>query len=287
MQKCLVTGSRGFIGRHFVKRLRELHYDPVSADDLLFNNSQSTELEELGPLRLFHFAGAVGVSESWAEPARFIESNVFGTARVLELCSRTGGQMVFLSSPIENEDKKSLKVQKNSANPYLLSKRLAEQLCEFFEHSFDVNVVLLRLSNVYGPGQSSRFLIPQLINQLLDHDGVSVQNLSPIRDYVYIDDVIDALTLILDQDASFSGVFNVGTGIGTSVEALVKMLGDIHSRPYQVECQQTKEAEKVLSSIADVSIIKSALNWESKVLLRDGLEKTYIHLKRNKNNLSE
>ena len=286
MRKCLVTGSQGFIGQHFVRRLRELDYDPVPADDLIRSDSRASALEKLGSLKVFHFAGAVGVGESWAEPAWFIESNVLGISRVLEFCSRTGGQLIFPSSPIERSTKVPATTTKNSANPYLLSKRLAEQTCEFFEKSYGLNIVVLRLFNVYGPGQSARFLIPQLIKQLLEHDCVSVQNLSSVRDYIYIDDIIEALTSLLEKSSSFSGVFDIGTGIGTTVQSLITTLGDIHSRPYRIECDQTREPERVASSIADTSMSRSALKWEPRVSLREGLQKTYLHTTKNQKTLS-
>src|SRR5262249_59357336 len=95
-------------------------------------------------------------------------------------------------------------------NPYALSKLLAERICEFYARFYEVPVVTLRLFNVYGPGQDPSFLIPFILEQILDprQPEVRVQDLKPSRDYVYVSDAIEAI--VMPSQPLRPSVFNIG-----------------------------------------------------------------------------
>src|SRR6202011_2766469 len=88
-----------------------------------------------------------------------------------------------------------------ASNPYSHSKLLAEQITRFYQESFGVPVTIVRPFNLYGPGQSEDFLIPTLIRQALaqDSNAIVVADLTPKRDYIYIDDVVDLLVRLGEQ----------------------------------------------------------------------------------------
>jgi nucleoside-diphosphate-sugar epimerase len=280
MRQCIVTGGSGFIGQHLFRRLCEAGAKVTLVNDLFQDIDQSDKLASAGPYEVFHLAGRVGVQSSWQEPTGFIETNVCGTAHVLEFCRKSNSLLRFFSSPKSFESsfqKTKVESASHAANPYLFSKDLAEQACQFFAMQYDVEVLVVRLFNVYGPGQSARFLIPMLIEQLITRDKIVVENYESVRDYIYIDDVVDAL-MMLDGRTEVSGALNLGTGVGTSVIEIIEALKEIHPRTFETECKPGGKDEEIPVSIADITNTKRVLAWKPTTTLMDGLKKTYRHV---------
>ena len=110
-----------------------------------------------------------------------------------------------------------------TSNPYALSKKISEDLCKFYSENFGVRITILRPFNVYGVGQSDKFLIPSLINQILNGTTISIKDLEPKRDYVYISDLIDSIIKCLSLDNKFE-IFNIGSGISYSVKEIINII---------------------------------------------------------------
>lgn len=270
----LVTGASGFVGRHLANRLEALGKTVIRA-----SRGQGIDLtKDLLPLdgvgHVFHAAARTGVPNSWEDPLQFIEANTLGTVRVLDQCRRHGCGVTFLSAyvygipqrvPIKETDPIDVN------NPYALSKHLAEQACAFFAKAYKVNVVSLRLFNLYGPGQNPSFLIPFIIEQLMDpaREKIEVMDLQPSRDYIYIVDAIDAI--LMSTQATSGSVFNVGSGDAHSVEDVIKLICAAAGidKPY-VGKSQRRQNEIDLTK-ADVSALYEAVGWKPKTTLSSGL----------------
>ena len=282
MRRILITGSSGFIGQYLRRRFEESGLEIFLVHDLFSDKVQSENLKKKGPFEVFHLASLVGVENSWSCPGDFINTNAGGTARVLDFCRETDSVLRFFSSPdtalfnnIHTDDGK-----KNLANPYLFSKHLADRICYFFSDYYGVDTVILRLFNVYGPGQSTKFLIPMMIKQLLEENKIYVKNLHSIRDYIFIDDVVDAIMKIHNMP-DISGEIILGTGIGTSVEDVISEIGKVHPFSFETKCIPSENEEKIVSSIADVEQTEKILNWKSNVSLFEGIKRTYEKMNRD------
>jgi len=222
----LVTGSDGFIGERLVTSLRSNKYGVHTFDkrdgDI---SSCSLQFEKLD--HVIHLASLVSVPMSWKEPSAYYRTNFLGTVNVLELCRRLNCSITFISSYVYGTPE-YLPVDElhpvQPASPYNHSKFLAEEACRYYASAFGIPVVVFRPGNIFGPGQHPDFLIPSIVRQLFDPDvdKITVSDLRPRRDFLYIDDLIDALIRTIDQKGF--NLYNIGSGISFSVEEIVSII---------------------------------------------------------------
>ena len=281
MKRILITGSNGFIGKNLAKRIQQLNYTVFLHDLDVGDITVKNCLDQYIPKNIthvFHLAGKIFVPESWKNPYSFYNVNFSGTLNVLEFCRKTNASIILLSSypygkpeylPID--EKHRLKAY----NPYGHSKLLAEDLCRYYSDMFDLHRFIFRVFNVYGPGQSPTFLIAEIIEKIrnVNESIVEVMDLRPRRDFVYIEDVIDALTLAIDGKP---GIYNVGSGASISVKEIIEYLLKLDSshKPF---CElNSPRPNEVLDLFADIRLIKKELGWRPKTKILDGLKQFLI-----------
>lgn len=273
--KVLVTGADGFIGKRLVRKLR---LDGQTVITHCLDNGEITDfcLNDISVDWVVHLAARTYVPQSWEEPYEFYRVNVLGTANILEYCRRTGSGITFLSTYVYGLPEK-VPISENHPiapnTPYNHSKVLAESLVEFYNNKFQIDCVILRPFNIYGAGQNNQFLIPLILQQLIDEtiEKVIVQDLSPRRDYLYIDDLIDAIVLTIERKGF--AIYNIGSGLSYSVEEIIKiaMKASAINKPY-CEIGQRRQGE-IDDLFADITLIKKDLNWRPKVNFHDGIIK--------------
>lgn len=276
--KILVTGGNGFIGSHVVHYLRQKGYRveaPSSRAINVLRKEDWVHLREEDIQHVVHLAGKTFVPDSWKEPEEFFRVNTMGILQVLDLCRNRQIGMTYISAYVYGEAgnepiSETAPVKPN--NVYAKSKYMTEELCEFFCEYFNVDITTLRLFNVYGPGQDGRFLIPSVINQVLDNDKdtIVVQNLIPKRDYVHVYDVCRVIELSIQNTRNYH-VFNVGSGESYSVEEIVNLIQeDAHTKKKVNSLHLTRKNE-LSNVIADIGKIEREWGWKPKISLRDGL----------------
>lgn len=279
-ENILVTGSKGFIGKKLISKLKNTYnifeFSYSLGDDILDEKKFEKFLDEKIDI-VFHLAGKTFVPGSWNNPNAFYETNVMGTQKVLDFCSKAKAKIVYLSSYCYGEpeylpidEKHPVKLQ----NPYAHSKYLAESLCEFYSKEMGVKSILLRLFNVYGESQKEDFLIPRIIKQAKQNNMVTVQDLRPKRDYVYIDDVIDACIKCIEFDNFKDNVevFNIGSGESYSVEEVIKMIQNFTGNNFKYESTNQFRHNEIMNTIADISKAEQKLYWKPKISFEQGLE---------------
>lgn len=273
-KRVILTGASGFVGRHLLARLEQLGatvVTPPRTDD--FNLIDEDCFRERVDY-VFHLAGRIGVVDSWQQPIDFLEVNALGTARVLERCRKWGCAMTMVSAYIYGVPER-LPISETHPiapnNPYAFSKRLAEQICVFYAQFFGVKIVTLRLFNIYGPRQSTNFLIPRIVSQTIDPDcaEIVVQDLSPRRDYLFITDAVEAI--VASIRAQPGTIFNVGSGFSHSVEEVIKAAEAAAgvAKPYRES--GIRRAHDIEDVVADISAIERELGWRPRVSLDHGL----------------
>jgi len=276
MIEALVTGSKGFIGRALVGRLRESGCSVLAAGRDEGDVALSATWDALPPARyVFHLAARSYVPDSWQDPAGFMHTNVTGTQRALDYCRRHGARLVFASAylygiparlPIAESDA----VHPN--NPYALSKHLAEQLCAFHAAQFGTPVTVIRPFNVYGPGQREEFLIPHIIRQVRAGQEIRLQDLAPKRDYVYVADVAEAFVQSM-QLAAGHHVVNIGSGASYSVLELVRMIQQAAGTDLPVVSAASPRQQEIPDVRADISRAAELLGWTPRHALAEGIAK--------------
>ena len=278
MKSVLVTGADGFLGHHILRDLTGHGFDVLPKRRTDGDVTRSTTWDKFPASDfLVHLAGLTFVPASWENPTDFVQSNSVSTSHALDFCRKNKTKMIFLSTylyssklstPIKETD------EIDPANPYALSKFLGEQLCSFYAKQFGVEVIILRPFNVFGSGQNSRFLIPSIISQATKSDEISVLDIRPARDYVFIEDLVDAVHKSITSDLRF-GIINVGTGVASTVEQLIFSLADVIGRELTIKSSNQERFGEINSTQADISQAKLLLGWQPKWSLSQGLREVW------------
>ena len=270
----LVTGSDGFVGINLVNELKKQGYI-VYTFDKNDGDIAETVLDFQNIEHVFHLAALTFVPASWENPADFYRTNVMGTNQVLELCRKTNCSLTYLSSYVYGIPEYFPIDEKHSIipnTPYNHSKLLGEELCKFYNKNFGVDVTIFRPFNIYGIGQNKNFLIPTIVSQVLDKETteIKVQNLSPKRDFLYIDDFISALIKTIELKEF--NTFNIGSGKSYSVNEIINFALEISNEQKTIIETVKNRINEVNDVVSDISLIKKILDWEPKFDMKKGLE---------------
>ena len=285
-EKVVVTGSSGYLGRSLVGHLQDRSINVLPCTratiDIRSFSTLAEKAEYQNVSHLYHLAGVTGVKESWRDPTEFYAVNVLGTQQALEFCRRTQAKFIYASTFVHGS-KECSPVAENAVvepvNPYSHSKWLGEEICRHYADKFDVKYVIARLFNVYGSTQSTSFLIPRIIEQAeSDSNEIVVHGLTPLRDYVYIDDVAK-LVHMLGQMEHNNFTVNIGTGIGTSVRQVIDHVQDIWGTTKVVIDKGLIRPNEINAAIADTTKFVHLFGRFTFIDIVEGLKK--IHTGRN------
>ena len=304
MDNVLVTGGAGFIGSNLVKRLLELGKSVVVVDNLssgkienigpfiekgaLFYEHDVTDEEMLKrifllhkPKIVFHLAAQASVSKSVREPDFDAKVNIFGSLNLLKLSVEYGVEKFIFSSTggaIYGDDVETPTPETtcpSPISPYGIAKLSTEKYVGFFGKEKGLRYTCLRYGNVYGPRQDpygEAGVVAIFTERMLKGEDVTINGDGEyIRDYVYVEDVVEANISAMERGNG--EVINIGTGIGTSVNELFGILRDITGYEKDPIYGPPRPGD-LRRSVLDWRRAKEVLNWEPKVSLREGLERT-------------
>lgn len=270
-----VTGSSGFIGEKLVSKLLESGHDVIKLD--LSEGIDILNWDELKKIKRFdvlvHLAAMSFVPLSYEKPREFYHLNINGVINGLELCRLNYAKFVFASSYVYGKPK-YLPIDEDHPlegfNPYAETKILGEKICENYFKYFKVPSIILRPFNVYGQGQNENFLISLILEQA--NTGIlKLNDPKPKRDYVFIDDVANAFYKAVEYKRRDFETFNVGTGISYSVKEVTELVNKIYSNKLKVSFSNKQRNSEVLDTVADITKIKTVLNWHPTFSLKEGL----------------
>jgi UDP-glucose 4-epimerase len=277
-RRVAVTGSNGFIGKKLVEHLIHAGNEVVEVSRQngrdIYKWSTIKDIEKCDVI--VHLAARTYVPDSFEEPREFHLQNIAMTGNAAELAHQWGAKMIYMSSYLYGSPLYTPIDEKHPVdphNPYAHSKYLSELLCQSYAKDFKIPVVSLRLFNVYGPGQNSNFIIPNILNQVLAGESVTLKDPRPRRDYIHINDVCSAILAAIEWESESNfEVFNLGTGVSTSVEELIALMQEIS--PSGFDCTFTNEYRpgEVLDATADIQKARNVLGWNPQVDLRTGLK---------------
>ncbi|MGZ4870219.1 MAG: GDP-mannose 4,6-dehydratase, partial [Halobacteriota archaeon] len=212
-------------------------------------------------------------------PCQTFETNTAGTVAVLEAIRRSSSveKLVFVSTAHVYGTPEYLPVDEGhpvrAKEPYAASKLAAETFVSAYSSAYGIPIVIARLFNAYGPRQHPDFVVPSIVKQALTQDSLTMGNLTPTRDFTYVDDIVEAFLRLADSGA---GIYNVASGVEVSIEVLVARVSEILGRRITVTSQRAQRRSagvEIERMWADISRIK-ALGWEPHVGLTEGLTKT-------------
>ncbi len=225
-------------------------------------------------------AGIAQAGECEKNPEKAFESHVLLTLRVLEFCRQNKiGKFVYPSSGLVYGDYRRRPVTEetspSSQNIYTASKLSAEALIMGYSKSYEIPCIIVRLGNVYGPGGHEDTVVSTIINQIRAGQRIVVRDLTPIRDFIYINDAIEGLIrLLISSDKQECPIVNLSTGIGTSVFNLVKTASRL-SPIFFGDVQTNSDSDLPNSTlILDNTLLKKLTGWEPRYSLSEGLSLT-------------
>jgi GDP-4-dehydro-6-deoxy-D-mannose reductase len=279
MANIVVTGASGFIGQALCRSLRRRDHELVALSSRDGHIADPRVFSRIGEARhVFHLAGRTFVPDSWKDPLEFLNVNVLGTTNVLEFCRAQGASLTFVSAYLYGVPER-LPIPEACVprpnNPYALSKHLAEQACEFYAAQHGMNITVVRPFNIFGPGQKPHFLIPRIVNQVKERQTIRVKDLTPRRDYIYIDDIVDALVKTLDAPGGYN-VFNVGSGVSLSVRELIAVIQAVAGTELPVVSEGLARQNEIDDVYADIGRARALLGWVPNVTFRQGIERMIV-----------
>lgn len=270
----LVTGATGFIGKHLVERLVSDGHQVFPMDSSRGDIAEPAVWRDFPKAEMVvHLAARTFVPESWADSDGYLQANFMGTVQALEFCRQRGAHLVFLSSYMYGEPE-YLPIPETAPlavkNPYAFSKMVAEKACQFYMDTFGLKITVLRPFNAYGLGQSATFLVPSIINQALAGGSIRVLDLAPKRDYIYVKDLVAAISDVIRTNVS-GGILNIGSGVSYSVAELIKEVQRVLGTSLTVESAGERRPGEILDTVADITAARKTLGWSPKYSLREGL----------------
>ena len=272
----LVTGASGFIGKKLLNALKDRGEKVIGLTSKDLDVTDINAWDNLPKAKyVYHLAGKSFVPDSWSIKSKILETNILGTRNALNYCKQNGAKLIFASSYIYGVPD-SLPINEKCIpkpnNPYALSKYISEKLCKFSVTYENIEVTVLRIFNVYGPGQNNNFLIPTIINQLKMKQEIIVKSTAPRRDFIYVDDVVNAFLLSQKNLPGFN-VFNIGSGKSFSVKNLVSIIQNIKKTKLPLTSLEELRVNEIPNVVADISEAKKKLGWEPNYSLEEGLKK--------------
>jgi UDP-glucose 4-epimerase len=295
--RAVVTGGAGFIGSHVAVALLARGDDVTVVDDLSNGKRENVPdgarlvvadirdgglgpvFEKARPEVVFHLAAQVDVRVSVERPAHDASVNVIGTVAVLEAARAVGAQVVFSSTGGaiygECDGPAPESAERRPLAPYGVSKLAGEEYLAAYNRLYETSNVSLRYGNVYGPRQDPHgeagvvaiFLGALAKGQAPRIFGDGLQT----RDYTYAGDVARAS---LAAAGHAGGVFNVGTGLETSVVELYELCRTVSGSPLEAVEAPARLGE-LQRSVLDVSLAERELGWRAEVPLEEGLRLTW------------
>jgi len=299
-RKILVTGGAGFVGSVLVRRLLTAGAQVTVLDDLFTGRRDSipegvefiegsvtdaalvNEVVKRHTL-IFHLA-ARNIIASTANPRDDFATNIGGTLNVL-LAAREAGveRVVYTSSASVYGNPRSIPINEEDGlatlSPYSVSKLAGENYCLAFYESYGLPVSVVRYSNVFGPFQTpenpycgvvSKFLIAVYAGRPLAIHGDGGQT----RDFTFVEDAVEATVLVATHPRAEGEVFNVGTGIETSVNDLADAIGRVTGRPVVRQQIDRRDVDNIRRRVVNIEKIRRMLRWSPQVTLDRGLEQT-------------
>lgn len=289
-----ITGGEGFIGSRFVE-ITKKHKAAVTK---LNRNTMNGELLlNANTDFIVHLAGQKSIGIASKQPLETLEAEFRMAISLLEaarLMQNPPLKILLVSSVgVYDGEGKVSESDRNFVNSiYTASKMNIENLGRAYAKEYGLPIVIARLSNVYGPGQTKEALIPSIIGQMnrnISESGkIMLGNIKSVRDFIFIDDVVEGFIRLLLRPTSSGEVFNVSTGIGHSVKEIVSILSAYLDYCGMINIEQTRvRPNERQSLVASNELIKSKTDWRPQYNLKEGLAKTvsyYAKIKRLEEN---
>jgi UDP-glucose 4-epimerase len=299
--RSVVIGANGFIGSHLVDSLVAAGHDVTAFDR--FRGSEPTFLaRDVRIIRgeflsrtdldaavqhqdlVFHFLSTTNPATAESDPTLDIRTNVAQTVELLESCVQAGTKRLYFASTggaIYGPQGLAEYTEHDPAepvSPYAIGKLTIENYLRYFRVMHGLQSTVLRISNPYGTRQhptKRQGLIPIVLRQILNHQPVvRFGDGSMVRDYLYVNDLVAMIQRMVDAPAIEHDVYNLGSGVGFSVEEVLDTVRRVTGRDFEVE-ERAVPATFVDRVVLDTSRFAGEFGEIALTPLADGIRATY------------
>lgn len=308
-KEVLVTGATGFIGSHLTRRLLN---EGAKVHILIREDSNISRLEDIAgliniwrgdisdygavnlcikharPEIVFHLAANRNVAREISLVDTMIETNLKGTAYLIKALVEENSPLTCFINAGSSEEYGNGEIPFNETqreipvSPYSASKVASTYFCQMFQRSFGIPIVTLRPFLTYGPGQVNDMFIPSLIRHCIRKEDFRMTSGEQTRDFIFINDVIEAFLLAASTPEAIGKIFNIGSGIEYSIKEVAEMILDMTGSPIKLFFDSlNKRPGEANHFFCDNKKAKELLGWSPKIGLTEGLNKTIEWYKLN------
>lgn len=310
--RILVTGGAGFIGNNLVRKLLAQQV----ANIVIMDNQSSgmavflpddpritfvgMDIDKMDKLNfvinqhefdyVFHLAAHFANQNSVDHPFSDIQTNIVGTVSLLEILKfhKSLKKFVYASSSCVYGTAEQMNEQAYiypSETPYSINKFTAELYTQYYAHLFHVPTVSIRIFNTYGPYEMAgkyRNVIPNFIEKALNGEDLIITGTGKeTRDFTFVEDLIDLMLTAALSPSKEGEIFNGGTGQKTEIKAMAEIIKSVTSSSSNIIFKPARNWDKVKDRVSDLSMSQKVLNYQPKVNIQEGLEKTIKWYKDN------
>lgn len=305
--KILVTGAAGFIGSHLCDSLLEDGHIVYGIDNLSTGyktaithllshpNFEFIHHDVIEPITLlvdqiYSLASPASPIQYAKNPVFTIKTNVLGSINMLELALKNKAKILLTSTsevygdPLEHPQKETYRGNVDPTGPrscYDESKRLLETLAFDYNRNYNVDIRVIRFFNVFGPRLNSGDgrVISNFICQALKNEPITVYGDGrQTRSFMFIDDAINGLKLMMDNDKNFLGPVNLGNPVEFTIHELAEIIIRLTNSQSKIIYKDLPQDDPKQRK-PDISLAKKRLNWEPMIQLETGLLKTIQYFK--------
>jgi GDP-mannose 4,6-dehydratase len=317
--RVLITGVLGFIGSHLANRLVEngdevyglvrrvasrnldvlgnaLKDVTLVSGDITDYASTRNALKSANPSVVFHLAALSPVRDSFERPFEYLQANFQGTMNIahalIELPDPKTRKLIAASTAevygIQGEQplKESLPLRPSS--PYAVTKAAGDMYLQMMFNSFDLHGTVMRPTNSYGRKFEKTFMVEYLVTKMLKGETIYIGAPDSVRDYMYVDDHVNAYVLVAKKPKANGQTYNAGTGLGVTNRELAEMIakkigydiGKIKFGSYPPGYPLRPLVSDQPYLVLDPAKIKKEIGWAPKVELSEGLDKVIAYFKK-------
>ena len=312
MEKILVTGGAGFIGSHLCKSLLDDGYQVVCLDSLITGNKKNIEglltnsnfefleldvtkpndqIKNTSVNYIFHLASPASPIDYQNLPEETLLVNSLGTLNMLNLSKETNAKILIASTseiygdPLEHPQKETYWGNANSFGPrscYDESKRFAEAATYVFLQKHGIDVRIVRIFNTYGPNmqKDDGRVVSNFINWAISGEDIKIDgDGSQTRSFCYVTDLVDGIKKAMFTEETKGQIFNLGNPEEYKIKELAEKIIELLNSKSKVTFSGSFRPDDPMQRCPDITKARDVLNWEPKVKLTEGLQKTIEYYK--------
>jgi UDP-glucose 4-epimerase len=292
--KILILGSEGFVGNNLVNGLSKNH-EIFCADMINDSPHQNytqfdvtdyqSVLKTVKEVDIVINLVAHSLVSSIEGPTRNAQVNIIGLLNILEACKNNNiKKIIFTSASSLVGEPQTFRVDENhNAIPktaYGITKLTSEHYLRLYSELYGLDYVIFRFFNIYGPHQKNG-LIPTLYNRILNNQPLTIFGEGDqVRDYVFIEDIVNFFEKACISNIAKNSIFNMGTGNGTTIKEIINFLTKILQINPKIEFKPIRPGE-IGNFVANTDLLKKTFNSIPNTLVENGLRKTISWLKEN------